>query len=561
VSLPEHQPFPTTGIRLTRRGLLLTLSASLVAACTPTTPSAGGSATAVPGAPAPTARATAASGANVSTGGTLRLPISIDPIPLNGVISNELSSLLVRRVLFSYLTRVDPATKQAVPDLATKWDVSADGLTWTFTLRNDVKWHDGQPFSADDVKFTFDQILDPANSSVERSNYLDVSEVVAVDPRMVRFQMKNPLMSLPIITGATVGILPKHLLQGKPLRDATEFNNVMPIGTGPFKMKSITSGSDVQLVANEAFYRGRPKLDAVIFKIVPDSNVVLAQLKSGELDFATVEAGDLAAVQNDPNLVLKEYPAPEWWYYVVNEKNSLFSDKRVRQALVYGLDRDAILKAAALNHGVSMTATIPSALSDWYDASLKPYPFDVAKAKSLLSDAGWMPGSDSVLQKAGQKFSFKISLDNTSAARKQMAVLAQQYWKTLGLDPTIDELSRTVWAQNMTNRTIDISVANTPSSWDPDTQRRFYLSNAGSNFGQYSNPDADKLLNAGVAETDTSKRKSIYVQYQQLVYDDVNAIAGYYPNELRITAKKLQGLPDLPIRDVMTYMDQWYFQG
>jgi peptide/nickel transport system substrate-binding protein len=299
----------------------------------------------------------------------------------------------------------------------------------------------------------------------------------------------------------------------------------------------------------------------VIFKIVPDSNVVLAQLKSGELDFATVEPGDLAAVQNDPSLALKEYPAPEWWYYVVNEKNPLFTDKRVRQAMIYGLDRDAVLKAAAVGHGVPMTTTIPSALSDWYDSSLKPYPFDVAKAKSLLGDAGWTAGPDGVLQKDGQKFSFKLSLDNTSAARKQMAVLAQQYWKAIGLDPTIDEQSRAVWGQNLNNRTIDISVANTPSSWDPDTQRRFYLSDAGSNFGQYANLEADKLLNAGVAEPDKAKRKDLYAQFQKLVYDDVNAIAGYYPNELRVTSKRLQGLPDLPIRDVMTYMDQWFFQA
>jgi peptide/nickel transport system substrate-binding protein len=242
-------------IGLTRREMLMATSAMLLAACTPSAPPAGTSAPATGAATGVGAAATAVSAATTApaaaaavkaaTGGTLRLPISIDPLPLNAVISNELSSLLVRRVVFSYLTRVDPATKQPVPDLATKWDVSPDGLTWTFTLRDDVKWHDGQPFSADDVKFTFDQILDPANSSVERSNYLDVTSVTALDKTTVKFQLKNALMSLPVITGATVGILPKHLLEGQPLREATDFNTKTPIGTGPFKIKSINPGSDV----------------------------------------------------------------------------------------------------------------------------------------------------------------------------------------------------------------------------------------------------------------------------------------------------------------------------
>jgi ABC-type transport system substrate-binding protein len=141
-----------------------------------------------------------------------------------------------------------------------------------------------------------------------------------------------------------------------------------------------------------------------------------------------------------------------------------------------------------------------------------------------------------------------------------MSVLAQQYWKALGAEVTIKEVDRQVYGTILLAHTFDINISNTPSSWDPDTQRRFYLSDAGSNFGQYANPKADDLMKRGVAEVDITKRKAIYKEFQEFTYDDLNVLHGYFPTELRVTSKKLKGLPELPLRDVMTYMDSWYLE-
>lgn len=533
-------------LTLTRREMLAAAAAAAIAAaCSPALPSGGG----------PTGGSTAP-----VRGGIARLPIFNEPFPLNPIISNELSSLLVRRSLYSYLTRLDPVSKRPVPDLAKTWEVSPNGLVWTFNLRDDVSWHDEMPFTAEDVKFTFEQILEPKNTSVERTNYLDMTKIEAIDKYTVRFTLKNPLMSLPVISGATVGIVPKHLLEGKDLRTATSFNNEKPIGTGPFKIVSVVPGSHVEMAAYDKFYRGKPFLDGVVWKIVPDVNARFAQLKAQELDYMTIEPSQLQGIQGDSRFTLTEYAAPEYTYFIPRHGTPIFSDKRVRQALVYGLNRQAILDVAALGKGTLMVGTIPPALKDWHNSALKPYPFDPAKAKSLLDEAGWTAGAGGMRAKGGTPLKFEISVDTTSAIRRQMAVLAQQMYRDIGMDASIKEVDRQIYSQMLQQKTFELNISNTPHSWDPDTQRRFYITNGGSNFGAYTNTKVDDLLNRGVQEVDVEKRKALYRELQEVMYEDVHVVHGYHPTELRVTSTKLKGLPDLPLRDVMTYMDTWWLE-
>lgn len=490
-------------------------------------------------------------------GGTLRVPIQTDPFPVNPITSNELSSLLVRQSVFSQLTRVGSGTGTPEPDLATKWEASADGLTWTFTLRDNVVWHDGKPFSSADVKFTFDQIADQKNNSVERSNFADVTSVEAPTPNTVVFKLKSPLASLPVI--AAVGIVPKHILEGQDIPKAADFNTKMPIGTGPYKVKNIVPGSQVELVAHEQYFRGRPNFDTVIFKIVPDVNTRVAQLKAGELDYVGIEPVNLSAVQNEKNLKVDTIVSPEINLLNINHQNPLFTDKRVNQALEYALDRKGILENVAMGKGTLAPGPLPSALKYWYDTSITARPYDVEKAKSLLAEAGWTPGPDGVLQKDGKKFSFTIMLDKGSAVRDQLAVLAQQYWKRVGMEVAIESVERSVYGDRLRSHEFEATVTNRPSSWDPDNQRRFYLCSAGSNFGLYCNQQADELLKKGVAEMDPAKRKEIYNQYQKVVFDDPVFVPLYYPDEIRVMVTKLEGLPELPSRDQFQHINEWYF--
>jgi peptide/nickel transport system substrate-binding protein len=197
----------------------------------------------------------------------------------------------------------------------------------------------------------------------------------------------------------------------------------------------------------------------------------------------------------------------------------------------------------------------------WHNADLKPYPFDAAKAKSLLAEAGWTPGSDGVLTKGGQKLSFKFTFDSTGEFKKQLSVLAQQYWKAIGVQADLQEIDRAVYSKELMEGTFGVTMTNrrTPQ-WDPDVQNRFYVTNGGSNFGKYSNPKVDELLIAAAKEVNVDKRKALYREYDQVIFDDAHVIHGYFPNELSVNNVKLKGLPDVPGLDKLYYIDSWYLE-
>jgi peptide/nickel transport system substrate-binding protein len=527
---------------------LLASAAAAIAACTPASVSSPSGAS-----------ATAAS--TPVRGGVLRVPIFNEPIPLNTVIRHEGAATTVMSLLFSQLTRIDPLTKKPVGDIATSFEVASDGLSWVFHLQDKAKWHDGADFTADDVIFTFDETFKTSNASPARSQFTSITKTEKVDAKTVRFVMKEPLMAFPVLLAVTnaFGILPKHVLQGQDLTKATKFNTEQPIGTGPFKIKAVVPGSHVEMTANEDFYRGRPYLDSVIWKIVPDANVRIAQLKSGELHWDVIDYASLPAIQSDPSLNVIEIPTAESNFFQLNYKEPLFQDKRIRQALIYALDRQAMMQAAAGGRGALMAGTIPPAVTFFHNADLRPYPYDVAKAKALLAEAGWQPGSDGIAVKAGKRLSFACTFDSTGEFKKQITVLAQQYWRAAGIDAQIKEIDRAVYSDELNKGTFVMTMTNrrTPQ-WDPDVQRRFYMTDGGSNFGKYSNKKVDELLEAAAKEVNLDKRKAIYREYDAVIYEDAHVIHGYFPNELNVASKKLQGIPTLPGLDSLFYIDKWY---
>jgi peptide/nickel transport system substrate-binding protein len=546
------QPKDQGPVKLTRRELLLATTAAALAACSPGIP---------------TSSAAPSSGASASSapvrGGVVRLPIFNEPLPFNTVLTHEGAATTVMSVLFSQLTRIDPQSKRPVADLATNFEVSTDGLSWVFQLNNKAKWHDGQAVTADDVIFTFAEVAKASNASPLRGQFANIKQVEKVDTNTVRFVLSAPLMSFPVLLAVSnsFGMLPKHVLEGKDLTKATEFNNQRPIGSGPFKMTSVVGGSHVELTANEDFYRGRPNIDSVVFRIVPDANVRVAQLKSGELHWDIIDSASMPAVQSDRNLKVMEIPTVESNFFQINYRLELFKDKRLRQALIYALDRQAMMTAAAGGRGQLMAGTIPPAVTFWHNADLKPYPFDAAKAKSLLAEAGWTPGSDGILTKGGQKLSFKFTFDSTGEFKKQLSVLAQQYWKAIGVQADLQEIDRAVYSKELMEGTFGVTMTNrrTPQ-WDPDVQNRFYVTNGGSNFGKYSNPKVDELLIAAAKEVSVDKRKALYREYDQVIFDDAHVIHGYFPNELSVNNVKLKGLPEVPGLDKLYYIDSWYLE-
>src|SRR5438552_11254027 len=329
------------------------------------------------------------SGAPVA-GGTVTIPIGADPT-LNPWSPNAfVESLFINRVIFDGITKPGKDLAPA-PDLAESWTTAADGLSWTFKLRSGVKWSDGTPFSADDVAFTFnDVVLKPDLGAQNRASYAAVKTVTVVDPTTVRFDLSRKFAALASFLAYNAGILPKRVLSADPLK-TTSFNKGVPVSTGPFKVEKYTSGQSVSLVRNENYFGPKPYLDKVVFTVVPDPNTQIAQALSGDITIMILDnKAAVDRVKTANGLVVASRPLVQYYWLASNQTDQRFTDVPGRQALVQAIDRHAIFKSVDLGTGSIENSLITPTLAAYYDPSLaSKYPYDPQKPKDLLDQAGW----------------------------------------------------------------------------------------------------------------------------------------------------------------------------
>jgi len=372
-------------------------------------------------------------------GSTLRVPLINDPI-LNPVIAPDLGSVMINKVIFPGLVRPDERLRPT-PDLAESWSVSPDGTEYIFHLRPGVRWHDGTPFTARDVKFTFDQIVDASSGSRQRSDFAALSRVEVIDSLTVRFTLTAPFAPFLTLLGYNAGIVPEHLLRGRPLTASVDFNRAHPVGTGPFRVVQVVPGASVVLARNPGYHGDRPKLDGMLFKIVPDLNAQVAQLRAGELDLVTVEPANLPGVQNAPGVKVLQASVVQHYYVGFNQRNPMFKSPLVRRALERGVNREAIIAGVLKGYGDYPRGTIPIALRDFFADSLPPVKYDTTAARRLLAEAGWRPGDDGVLRDgAGRPFRFTLLVDKGNPSREQAALAVQQDLRRLGIQVTLRTL-------------------------------------------------------------------------------------------------------------------------
>jgi peptide/nickel transport system substrate-binding protein len=488
------------------------------------------------------------------TGGVLRLPLINDPI-LDPVLAPDIGSVMVNKILFPGLVRPDEQLRPA-PDLALSWTWSADGLAYTFVLRPGVKWHDGAPFSAHDVKFTFDQILDAKSGSRLRSDFATVDGVDVVDSLTVRFRLKEPFAPFLALLGYNAGILPRHLLQGAPLTAATAFNRSTPVGTGPFKVVEVNPGTSLILARNTDYYGPVPRLEQIVFKIVPDVNVQVAQLRAGELDLVTIEPANLASVERERGLRVLQVPIAQHYYVAFNVRSPLFASPMVRRALGYAIDREAIIKGVLKGYADAPRGTIPVALHDYFDPSIPPVPFIRDSALALLGRAGWHAGREGVLHDArGAPFRFELLVDKGNPTREQTALAVQQDLEHIGMIVTL----RTMEFASLVRDRILPGTADAYLIWwttapDPD-QFAFYATGQDNNNVGWSNHTADSLLALGRATLDVARRQHIYRDFQRLEMIDPPVLVLFYPREIQAVSARLEGFPSLGIRDALRHSE------
>lgn len=512
---------------------------------------------------APTGQPAGASGGVGApvAGGTVTIPIVADPT-LNPWSPNAfVESLFVNRVLFDGLTKPGKDLAPA-PDLAASWETTADGLSWTFKLRDGVKWSDGQPFSADDVAFTFnDIVLKKELGAQNRGNFAAVTKVTAVDAKTVKFELARPFAALPSYLAYNAGIVPKHVLSADPLK-TTSFNKGVPVSTGPYKVEKYTSGESVVLTRNDNYFGPKPYLDKVVFSVVPDANTQIAQALAGDVGIMILDnKAAVERVKSAPNVSVVARPLVQYYWLALNQTDPRFTDVRVRQAFVDAIDRQAIIKSVELGYGSIANSPISPALSAYYDPSLASrYPYDPAKAKALLAEAGWTPGADGVLMKDGKPFRFTMDVGQKGVLEPVNALI-QQDLKKIGVVADLNTMEWNAYIQKVVVRrdyTASVNWWTYPS--DPDVYPYYHSSAAGKGFNipGYLDPKLDELLVKGQATSDIEKRKAVYKQLQAYTADTLPYLFLWYPEEVDVVSKALHGVPELGLRDAMHYIGEWW---
>jgi peptide/nickel transport system substrate-binding protein len=455
---------------------------------------------------------------------TLVIGIAADPTGLDpeAVVNN--TSGFVMATVFDSLVKYKPGTTEVAPGVAEKWDVSSDGLTYTFHLRPGLKFTDGTPLDAKAVVWNVDRLLNKSNpqyiyntGTVE--GYIDftygqLASYRAVDDQTVEFKFKQPsapfLNSLAMVWNGLVS--PAAAAKyGKDLRNH-------PVGSGPFIFREWRQRDEIVLDANPAYWNGKPKVDHLVFKEYPDPQAAVLALRQGDIQIlGDLSTQSIPAVKADKSLVLLTQPGLAVSGVELPTQVAPFNDPRVRQALNYAVDKNAIDKALFQGLAVPMTSPLPEA--QWgFDKSLKGYPYDPAKAEALLKAAGVQPGTKVELLAYNSPRGY-------NPAGPNLAVAVQGYLKKVGIDADVRQMEIGAYLSTVRAGTYKGLALQgwTGDNGDPDNflGELWGAQNIPiNNWSHYDNPAYEKLLASALVISDQAKRAQIYAQAQKMVLDD-----------------------------------------
>lgn len=441
------------------------------------------------------------------------------------------------------------------PVLAESYEASADGKTYTFKLRDGVTWHNGDPFTSADVKYTYDWIKNPESASVYASAVSLIESVEAPDDLTVVFTLTNADATF-MVNSATLFILPAkyHGEVGEAAYSAA------PIGTGKFKFGENSEWIPAQrtlLEANEDYFRGRPNFDFFQIDIVPEANGRWAALDTGAADNSiwTLNAEDNQLIADSGNFKVYETLQNATNHFVLNNNHPVLSDVNIRKALLMATDRQAFADDVYLGQAVLATSHLSPNVAFYYNPDVTLYEYDPEGAAALLEEAGWVAGDGGVREKDGVKAAFTLTVIQGDTQRRPEAELAQQWYKDLGIEMEIIEVTDAV--AGMAEGRYDASLYNWVyggGNGEPDV-RDTLTTDGAQNASSYSNPEVDELAAAGVLELDPEKRRDIYNQIQVLVADDVPFLYFLHPRGYSFFSNKIKGLPETVLSSDNLYLN------
>jgi peptide/nickel transport system substrate-binding protein len=483
-------------------------------------------------------------------GSALVVGVETNPTNLDPRLAVDIASLQVTDIVYNRLVKKDRHSN-IVPDLAEKWEMP-DDTTYVFHLRKGVKFHDGTPLTADDVKYTFDSIRDPSLKSPKRSSTSPIKEIRVIDKHTISFVLKRPFA--PFLSNMIQGIVPMHIAKDKK-------NNLSrnPVGTGPYKLSKWEFDQKLELAANEDYFEGRPRLDRVVYKIIPDQTVRLLELEKGSVHLIQngISPDVISRLEQNPKLKLIKETGVNYSYIGFNLEDSILKNKKVRHAIAHAINREDIIKN--IQKGLAIPATGLLSPSHWaYEPKVRKFPYDPKKAKRLLDEAGY-PDPDGDGPKPRFAIRYKTSQNQV---RKRIAEVIQEQLIQVGIKVEMRSYEWGTFFSDIRSGNFQMYTLTWVGVTDPDIYYYIFYSGSvppkGANRGRYSNKALDRLIEQGRYTLDLEKRKRIYSEIQKIIAEDSPYISLWYLKNVAVMRKELKGFELYPGEQFYSLKDVFF---
>ncbi|HET8567753.1 MAG TPA: ABC transporter substrate-binding protein [Candidatus Limnocylindria bacterium] len=554
--------------------------ALVAAACGPTAPTGG-----TPG-------GTAGAQETPQQGGRIVEGTFADIKTLSPTLSNDVPSSTAIGKIYDTLFTADPKSGELKPNLG-KWQISSDSRTYTWEIDSKANWSDGKPIIGEDY-LTGVKAVAKSKLTVRKSNYQDIEgwkdfvdgkaatisgiKVDSANPK--KFTVTFTKVFCPALVnafGTSSGPLPTHVF-GKYVQQssADEIDkapeNLQPtVFSGPFKFKEWRKGDQVIMDRNESYWKGAPLVDQWVYKVVADSTVLAAQLKTGELNYGTIDPKDLADMETQPNLQIFKYQQLSYTYIGWNVKSATapaLADKKVRQALAYGLDMDAVVKSILFGQGTKMVAHHPPVSWAFPKAGMQEYKYDKAKAEQLIKEAGYTKSGD-FYAKDGKTLEFSIVANSGNKVREQLLQVATEQYKAIGVkvNPKLEAFETMVDKLTKGNQEIQAWIIGWSLGLEPDPYGIWHSSQipdpgkgtTGFNFGAFTAPGFDKAIEDGRSgDCSQAARQKNYETVNKILNEEQPYNFGFSPNALLVVPKNMRAIDPGPFSTTYNIEKWWY---
>lgn len=533
--------------------------------------------------------------ASAHYGGTLITSIASPPKSFNPIIAKETSTTTVTGYIFEGLTRLDPHTLEIKPNLAASWRTDASGKIWTFSLRTDVKWNDGVPFTADDVLFTFNRLI--FNPSIPTSSR-DIFTIQGKTPRVEKINSHTVRITLPsrfapFLMLMSQDILPAHLLKSEVSKNRFTFSlglNSRPadiVGTGPFMLENFRPGEYLILKKNPYYWKkssqgnSLPYLDRLILIITPDQNLALLKLKKGELDLLPLRAQDYLVLRKSPPDKIRFFnagPSLGSDFIILNQnldspvasyKLAWFRNPMFRKAIAFALDRHAIIKNVYAGYGYPLDGPVSKSAVSFYNRKIKEYPYDLERAKKSLREGGFFWKNRLLYDKEGNQVSFSLLTNSNNSERIQIANFIRSDLEKIGMkinflpvdfNSLVNRIDSTKdWEAVMIGLSGGIDPHSGKNVWM--TTGQLHMWNPGSPRSYYPwEYEIDRIFDTAAQELNPAKRKELYDRWQEIVQKELPMIFTVTPAVLYAYHTKLGNIEPTVYGGLLHNVEELYLK-